>query len=305
MVTMREASSESDWWDVRALLVRTNGQQPQGWNWDIRHWDGNRFHSERTEPPTPVGLWFESGELVGAAHGEGGGDVFLELDVAWRGLEQEMLAWAQSCLADRRPDGGRTLRTLVWDYDRRRGRNLDAAGFSRQQAGWWMRTIDLRTFAHATVELERPYRLATTSEAHSAADAASMAALLNASFGRTIHTASEYIGFMTNSPSFRHDLNLVALAADGTFAAHVGVTFDATNCLGIFEPVCTHPDHRRHGLARSLMLEGLRRLAGLGAQQACVETGDAGPANALYRGLTVAAEYRGHWWQKDWPALNP
>jgi predicted N-acetyltransferase YhbS len=300
MQTMREAATEQDWWDVRDLIVRTHGQQPIGWNWDIRHWDGNRYHSERTVPPWPVGLWFRDNVLVGAAHAEGGGDVWLELDESARALEPEMLDWAVDKLSRAEPDGSCRLEAMAWDYDEARHRALTDAGFERQAAGWWLRVMSLTDHRAAPVELTAPYRLATTTPVTCPGDAAKMAALLNASFGRTMHTAAEYVGFTTNSPSFRHDLNLVAVAPDGSFAAHAGVTYDRKNRFGIFEPVCTHPDHRRRGLAGDLMAEGLRRLALIGAISACVETGDAEAANGLYRSIGFATEYRGHWWVKRW-----
>jgi ribosomal protein S18 acetylase RimI-like enzyme len=129
-----------------------------------------------------------------------------------------------------------------------------------------------------------------------------MAALLNAAFGRTVHTAAEYRTFATASPSFRHDLNLVAEAADGSFAAHVGLTLDEVNGHGIIEPVCTHPGHRRQGLARALILEGLKRLREQGAITCSVETGDMEPANALYRAIGFTEEYRGHAWRLALPS---
>jgi GNAT superfamily N-acetyltransferase len=149
--------------------------------------------------------------------------------------------------------------------------------------------------------LAEPYRLATTSPATAQVDAARMADLLNAAFGRTKHTAAAYLSFMAGSPSFRHDLNLVALAPDGAFAAHVGVNYEPINRFGIFEPVCTHPDHQRKGLARALMLEGMRRLKALGAISATVETGDMEPANALYRTCGFTEEYRGHDFTRETP----
>lgn len=58
----------------------------------------------------------------------------------------------------------------------------------------------------------------------------------------------------------RPELDLVAVAPDGRFAAYVGIPYDEFNQRGIFEPVCTHPDHRQKGLAKVLVQEGLHRL---------------------------------------------
>lgn len=115
-----------------------------------------------------------------------------------------------------------------------------------------------------------------------AADAAGLAGLLNAAFGRTFHRAAEILAFEADAPGFDADLHLVAEATDGTFAAHVGVTLEPAHGLAIVEPVCTHPGHRRLGLAEALIREGLERARRRGATQACVDTGSGDAANRLY-----------------------
>jgi ribosomal protein S18 acetylase RimI-like enzyme len=291
-----------DWWAVRDLLVRTHGVVGRGWNWDIRRWDGLRFHNEVPELPDHVaaatGCWEDdAGRLVGVVHPEGGGDPFLEVDPAWRHLEPEMLAWAEAHVA-RPADGRRIAEVLAWDWDEPRRALLAERGYVEQPDGWWSRWTDLAR----PVEVPRTphgYLVRTTGEATFDQDAARMASLLNAAFRRSIHTADEYRQFMQGAPAFRHDLNLVAVGPDGSFAAHVGAYLDPVNAHGVFEPVCTHPDHRRQGLARILLLEGLRRLRGLGAVSAAVDTGDMAEANAFYRALGFAEEHRAHAWRRD------
>lgn len=302
-ITFRELATDADWWAVRDLLIRTFRDVPVGWNWEIRRWDGWRFHSP-TLGLSPlmrrgIGLWEADGRLVGAAHCEDGGDVFLDLDPDFRRLQGDMLDWAEGRLA--KPcEGGRTLQTYVYDYDISRRTLVAERGYTMLEAGGWMRQVRFGNWAIPDELLAEPYVLATTSAATAFGDAERMATLLNAAFRRTQHNAAEYLTFMANSPSFSHDLNLVALAPDGSFAAHVGLTAEPSSRSGVFEPVCTHPDHVRKGLARGLMLEGMRRLRDLGTLTACVDTGDMGPANALYRAVGFTEEYRGHWWEKTW-----
>jgi GNAT superfamily N-acetyltransferase len=303
MTTFRELTTDADWWAVRDLLIRTQARTPVGWNWDVRHWDGQRFHrasaDEARRIQGPVGLWEVDGTLVAAMHREGGaGSAFFELDPDYRHLQTEMLTWAEASLAPQ-VDGRRKLELFAFDYDLTRLTLFEERGYARQASGGWTRLLRFGAWPIPEGELAEPYRLATTSPETAQADAERMASLLNAAFGRTIHTAAEYLPFMAGSPSFSHDLNLVALAPDGSFAAHVGVNYEPINHFGIFEPVCTHPDHQRKGLARSLMFEGLRRLKALGALTAVVETGDMEPANALYRVCGFTEEYRGHDYERD------
>ena len=100
-------------------------------------------------------------------------------------------------------------------------------------------------------------------------------------------------------PSFVADCQIVAVADDGTHAAHAGVSIDAHNGLAIVEPVCTHPDHRSRGLAMTLMREGMHRAAERGLTDLYVETGDMGPANRLYDAAGFTEVYRGNYWRKE------
>ncbi|MFN8486187.1 MAG: GNAT family N-acetyltransferase [Caldilineaceae bacterium] len=90
----------------------------------------------------------------------------------------------------------------------------------------------------------------------------------------------------------------MAVAPDGSFAASVGIAYDEANGHAVFEPVCTHPQHQRQGLARALMLEGLHRLKAVGAIDVSVDTGDMIPANRLYNSIGFTEVYLGHVWRK-------
>ena len=80
---------------------------------------------------------------------------------------------------------------------------------------------------------------------------------------------------------YRRDLDLIAVAADGEFAAFATVWFDDVTRTGAFEPVGTAPEHQRKGLGKAIMTEGLRRLQHLGATLAYVGSFNTA-AHALY-----------------------
>jgi GNAT superfamily N-acetyltransferase len=270
--------------------------------WDIRRWDGWRFH--RTDPPGDdrlageIGLWeTPDGRVVGAVHAEGSGDACIEVDPDFRLLEPEMIDWAEEHLG-RTGESGRHIEFWLSDEDQPRRSLLSGRAYRPDDSGGWMRCLAFdRLPAFEPVTLAEPYRLRTTDS--SGTDCARMADLLNAGFGRTAHSAAEIRNFVELSPSFEDELNLVAVAPDGSFAATVGLTFDSANRHGLIEPVCTHPDHRRHGLARVLLLEGLRRLAGRGALTASLDTGEGEAANALYIGCGFVEGHHFRPWRRE------
>ena len=90
------------------------------------------------------------------------------------------------------------------------------------------------------------------------------------------------------APAYRDDLDFVLEADDGTLVASALGWYDEANAVGEFEPVGTHPDYRRRGLGRALLLFGLRRFRDAGATKAIV--GCRGDANypvpkRLYRSV--------------------
>jgi ribosomal protein S18 acetylase RimI-like enzyme len=248
-----------------------------------------------------VQLWESAGDqLAGYVLSEGPGDAHLQVHPDFRYLEAEMITWAEANLAVAdAATGKRTLEIYVYEYDALRQHLLTGRGFEKLSYGGMCRHLRLGFQSLPAPVVAPGYTLRTTNPAD-LADCQRIADLLNAAFHRDFHNAQEFHNFARCAPCFRRDLDLVMVAPEGSFAAYVGVPYDAANRRGIFEPVCTHPDHQRKGLARALMLEGFHRLRALGAVDATVDTGDAVAANAFYTAMGFTEAYRGHVWRKEW-----
>ncbi len=305
-VSSRPFQDIHDFWRIRRLSIETYPIVGRGWNWEIRRWDGSLFHhADPNEAiakfrPT-IHLWETAeGRLVGAANADGPGLFYLQLHPDYCDLEEEMIAWAEENLAEVRSDGSRKLLTEVYAYDAPRQRTMARRGYQKQDDGSVSRWMHIGERPLPEVQLAPGYRLRCV-HAGDLSDCQRIADLLNAAFNRNFHNALEFQVFAQRAPSYREDLHLVAEAPDGSFAAFVGVIYDEENRRGLYEPVCTHPEHRKKGLAQSLMLEGLHRLKALGAGEATVETGlSMGPANALYDSLGFSEAHACYVWEKSW-----
>jgi GNAT superfamily N-acetyltransferase len=85
--------------------------------------------------------------------------------------------------------------------------------------------------------------------------------------------------------SYRGDLHVLLEAPDGTMASTALMWFDEVNRTAEFEPVGTHPDYRRRGLGRALLLHGMRVARDAGATEmtvACVGASARPAARNLY-----------------------
>ena len=237
---------------------------------------------------------------MGAVHPEGssGAEAHLQIHPDYRArLEPEMLDWAEAHLGVPNAQGQRELATFVYEYDFPRQRLLAERGYEKQPWGGVQRRMFIGEQPLPEPVLAKGYTLHTMSPDRPE-DGDRLAALLNAAFNRDFHTGEDWIIFARRAPSFREELHLAAVAPDGTFGAHVGVNYDEANRRALYEPVCTHPDHQRMGLAKALMIEGLHRVKALGAKVITVETGDQVPANRLYESLGFTEAYKGYGWVK-------
>ena len=75
-------------------------------------------------------------------------------------------------------------------------------------------------------------------------------------------------------PDYRRDLDLFIVAPNGDYASFCTIWLDEKNAYANFEPVGTHVDYRRLGLARALLMEGFRRMAMHGARRSFMASGN-------------------------------
>jgi mycothiol synthase len=211
-------------------------------------------------------------------------DALVAPELRGTGAELEMLRHAAG-VTERAmgPAGGEYLLTDVFDADTTRRRLLADLGYHL------FRTWDNVTERPLT---DLPEPLAPTGFAvreARLADADGLAAARNDCFGGG-WTGEEY-----RSVVMEHQLGreLVAVAPDGRVAAFAVHWLDGRNRVGHLEPVGTHSDFRRCGLAAWLLGHSLAELAAAGMTLATVNhAADNEAAGRLYRGLGFTTRYR-------------
>jgi GNAT superfamily N-acetyltransferase len=150
---------------------------------------------------------------------------------------------------------------------------LESRGYAQDAGAPWnlMNTRDLRDIDDPVVP--PGYRLNTMREV---GDVAKRVAVHRAAWEPSRLTEEKYAGAMSSWP-YRDDMDFVVEAPDGSLATSALGWYDEANRVGEFEPVGTHPDHRRLGLASAVMLFGMQRFRDAGATRAIVGCrGDAG-----------------------------
>ena len=294
----RSFEGEADFWHVRNFLAAHHERAAPGHLWDVRMWDGN-YHCDHTPwGDTDRGdrtRLFEApdGQVVAALLSEGTGEIHMQVHPEARHLEPHLLERGESIASQ---FGEKEATVLLWDDDVHRKAMLERFGYRPSDEWACLYRTDLAARETTPPRVPEGYRIRATKD--DPEEAHRLARLLNDAFDRDRHHAGEIHGLWRNAPSYRRDLDLVAESTAGELASYVGVCWDDDNRKAIFEPVCTHPDHRRRGLARALMLEGFHRARAHGATAVDVSTGDEDPAHALYQSVGFEHRYLSRFWKK-------
>jgi mycothiol synthase len=286
-IQRRDYRSAEDFWRVRAFLRRLLlGSELHPTAWHVLRWDYWCTHGvDNCGDPGPDGtttLWeTPAGELVAVVNPEGRGEAFLQVDQGRRTLEleAEMLAVAE----DRLTDGGR-LRVWAAASDHAWADLLRQSGYAPTDAEEHVRARPLGS------PLPRPsiapgYRIRPLGgdEDFPARGELSLRVFHPVPDGSTAMSADDYRN-VQRGPLYRRDLDLVAVAGDGSLAAFATFWFDDVTRTVQIEPVGTDAPHRRLGLGRALLLEGMARARWLGATIAYV-----GSYEPLAHGLYASA----------------
>ena len=306
-VAQRAYRDEQDYFRVRDFLIWLHGLNGNHHSWGLERWDywihfvyWRRRSDWQVDPSRDKGweplirLWeIDDGTLVAVANPEEHADLHLQVHPDFRFLEDEMLAWGEEHLAEAASDGaGRRLTTEVFEFDalrqellaRRGYRKLDACGYTRR-----------RDMARPIPEGPPPEGYVVRS-LRADDDLSKRCAVLAGAF-RSGQASVDLYRRLQSAPGYSQDLDIVAIAPDGTFASCCLAWWDEVNRQGTFEPVGTHHAYQRRGLGTAVMCEGLRRLRDLGATTAYVGAWTP-PGIALYRSIGFTGADTAHLWEK-------
>jgi len=292
---MRSYQEEDDYWRIREFLrevMLLNDRRELSWHvarLDYWWWFANP-DLEKISLTESIFIWeTEAGQIAGVLNPEGHGHAFPQIHPAFctSEIEEEMITVAEERLAVTGEDGGQKLTFWIDSQSKSFQEILTRRGFHRnglpgEQEYQHRRSLDgplpenqvipgytIRSQGDGLELLERCYASGLgfhDDDVHVARDNRD-----HPDWYRHIQTA----------PLYRRDLDIVAVASDGSIASFCTIWFDDVTRTAYFEPVATVPAHQRKGLGKAVMLEGLRRIKQMGCKVAFAG-GYSQAANALY-----------------------
>lgn len=220
-------------------------------------------------------LWFEKGRIAAFALVDSYNNLLFEYRQAQAGLEAELVGWGVECVK-RAPHEGEeppTLDASCREEDAGRVALLERHGFVKQA----VRSL------HLTRPLGEPIPAPTLPAGFEIRalkgreEVEDWVRLHRAAFGTEHMTVEERLAMMSG-PDYDPDLDLVMAGPDGRLAAYcMGQIFREENAQtgrneGYTDPVATDPDYQGRGLAKALLLTGLRLLRERGMDTAIMGT---------------------------------
>jgi mycothiol synthase len=305
---MRNYKDENDFWHIRQFLREVMvANDFREFSWPVARLDYWRWHGienchSNESLEKEVILWeTPDGQVAAVLNPEGNGNAFIQIHPAYKtlDLEEEIILTAMERLSNRGSDGKQHLSIWTDSQDSLRLDILKKHSFVRgkEMESQWRRDLD------------GPIEAAPVAEGYtirSLGDASEIPARSWASW-RGFHPNEpdeKYEGWewyhnIQRCPLYRRDLDIVAVAPDGTIAAFATFWYDDTTRTAYIEPVATVPEHQRKGLARAAITEGLRRVQRMGCRRAFVSGMEAGP-DALYSSTLSPTCDRYEEWIKVW-----
>ena len=116
-------------------------------------------------------------------------------------------------------------------------------------------------------------------------------------FPHIVSMSLDLLQLYSTASFYQEDLDIAAVDPDGKFAAFCTARIDPLSKIAELEPVGTHPDHRKLGLARAVICESLKRLEKY-KPSAVVILGAAPTdgARRLYESVGFVNEGARHYW---------
>lgn len=272
-ISSRAYAGDKDLQALMQFLVDLRARHPtQRWHVGDLIW--RMFYSSLFDPAQNVRLWHnQNGRLVGF------GWLYppnaVDLHTADVGLLPEMIAWGRACA------GQDALYVVTLDTNEAEIDLLTASGFVPEPAYGVHLRRTLQDEIPRSV-LPAGFILRPLAGEH---EVEARALLHQQAFESQAVTVEGYHN-VTRAPLYDSALDLVVVAPDGRLAAFCLCWLDEVNKVGLVEPVGTHPEFRRMGLARAVMLEGLRRMRARGMEAAILASAADNKASlALYAGL--------------------
>lgn len=278
-----------DYFQVRAFLVELGYSE-----YPFARWDWMITHTYLDVAALPrIGLWEDQGKLVGlAAFDCYLGPTFCLTAPAYGSLKKEVIQYARSNLFTD-DDSGILIRDTEEEYQEVvAGLGFVASEDTESDAVFYPEKTPM------VYSLPPGYRLTTLQEDY---DLYKYGRVLWRGFNHELKGEGPFnftgekeraLAAEMIRPNVDLGLKIAVVSPEGYFVSYCGMWYDPEAGFAVVEPVATDPDYRGRGLGKAVVLEGIRRVAGLGAKRVFVGSSQQFYYNIGFYPFSTATRWR-------------
>ncbi len=267
----------------------------------LHNWLPPRFENSREALFPDTQIWEEIGgdppRIVAVANPEVKFRYFTQIHPDYAFLEGEIVRWIEVHCASQKPDPDGELKVSIVALEGNPTREaaLREQGFERGPVYGILRLRDVE----APITDYQPPEGYTIRSVQPETDFPRIAEIIRVVFGYSEWFTAEVLDKLSWASFYNSDLDLVMVAPDGSIVSFCTFRMDPMSRITELEPMGTHPDHRRRGLAKALLSEGFRRLRSYDPVLLYIGcAADTKEANRLYEVTGFREKYDYHYWHK-------
>lgn len=301
-IASRAYSSDEDFASVMTFLREVFNKTSSYQNWFPDRFENSHESGGSVHWVDDIRIWEEidgkstsSRKIVALANPESPNDYFVQINPAYSFPEREIFEWIEKhCLEKKETPDKKKLGIHTIEGDSVREQLLVDLGYQKGEVFSYLRFRPVN-LPVPDVRCPEGYEIRSV---EGRSDYDQLANVTRLVFGHGEWFNAETYAGITRCSFYKQDLDLVAVAPDGTFASFCTFRMDPVSRITNLEPVGTHPDYRKLGLAKTLIFMGLKRAMKYNPTLFYVGAANTPAANRLYNSVGYTEKFAEHCWRK-------
>ena len=269
----------------------------------LQYWLPVRFENNHLERKEDVKIWEKQvkdspAEIVAITSSESRNMFYIHTHPEYKSLEGEIIDWIEQHFKSKRKKTNKQniLYLFSMQGDIERETLLTELGYIKRGIIGIHRSRPL-DMPIPEVEIPKGFTIRNT---QGKADYDQLAETIRVIFGHGDWFNAEVLEGIARCSFYKEDLDLIAVAPNGTFASICTFRIDPFGNMATVEPMGTHPNYRKLGLGKILIYEGIKRTMKYNPTLFYIDSAANNPAaNKFYDSVGFTGDVGEYSWQKE------